>query len=61
MKKSLVTGAFGYSGKHITECLLKKGCKVVTLTGSTKRANPFGEAWALFSGMSRSLGRKWAA
>lgn len=43
MKKILVTGAFGYSGKHIAERLLKQGFKVVTLTGSAKRANPFGD------------------
>jgi len=37
-----VTGAFGYSGKYIAERLLRQGCKVVTLTNSLNRANPFG-------------------
>ena len=38
-----VTGAFGYSGKYITWKLLDKGHKVITLTNSLQRANPFGE------------------
>lgn len=38
-----VTGAFGYSGKYITERLLSEGHRVVTLTNSTHRKNPFGE------------------
>jgi len=37
-----VTGAFGYSGKYITELLLKKGLTVRTLTNSLNRPNPFG-------------------
>jgi NADH dehydrogenase len=36
-----VTGAFGYSGKYITQRLLDKGQKVITLTNSVHRANPF--------------------
>jgi len=37
-----VTGAFGYSGKYIAKRLLKKGRKVITLTNSLNRKNPFG-------------------
>ena len=38
-----VTGAFGYSGKYIVRRLLDKGHKVITLTNSLHRENPFGE------------------
>jgi len=38
-----VTGAFGYSGKYITQRLLHKGRKVMTLTNSLNRLNPFGD------------------
>lgn len=38
-----VTGAFGYTGKYITRRLLAQGKKVITLTGSPDRPNPFGE------------------
>ena len=38
-----VTGAFGYSGKYITERLLAEGYTVITLTNSLNRENPFGE------------------
>jgi len=38
-----VTGAFGYSGKYIAGRLLDKGHKVITLTNSLHRTNPFGE------------------
>ncbi len=37
-----VTGAFGYSGKYITQRLLDAGHEVLTLTNSAQRANPFG-------------------
>jgi NADH dehydrogenase len=37
-----VTGAFGYSGKYITEHLLTQGHRVITLTNSVNRPNPFG-------------------
>lgn len=40
--KAAVTGAFGYSGRYITQRLLKAGHKVMTLTNSTGRENPFG-------------------
>lgn len=37
-----VTGAFGYSGKYIAKRLLDAGQKVITLTNSPQRENPFG-------------------
>ena len=37
----IVTGAFGYTGKYITERLLNQGYRVRTLTNSIYRANPF--------------------
>jgi len=37
-----VTGAFGYSGKYITQHLLQSGHRVITLTNSVHRENPFG-------------------
>jgi NADH dehydrogenase len=37
-----VTGAFGYSGRYIAEQLLALGHKVITLTNSANRKNPFG-------------------
>lgn len=43
-----VTGAFGYSGRYIAKRLLDNGHKVVTLTNSPGRANPFhGQVQAL--------------
>lgn len=39
----VVTGAFGYSGKYIAQKLVDKGQKVITLTNSLHRTNPFGE------------------
>ncbi len=38
-----VTGAFGYSGKYIAHRLLNKGHKVITITNSVNRTNPFGD------------------
>ncbi len=38
-----VTGAFGYSGRYITERLLAAGHAVRTLTNSPERAHPFGD------------------
>ena len=38
-----VTGAFGYSGKYISQKLLNKGYTVHTLTNSVRRENPFGK------------------
>lgn len=43
-----VTGAFGYSGKYIATKLLAKGHKVITLTNSLQRQNPFGAAVQAF-------------
>lgn len=40
---NVVTGAFSYTGKCITQRLLDKGTRVRTLTGHPGRANPFGE------------------
>ncbi len=37
----VVTGAFGYSGKYITQRLLEQGHTVHTLTNSINRPNPF--------------------
>ena len=37
-----VTGAFGYSGRYITNRLLEAGHEVITLTNSAHRPNPFG-------------------
>ena len=38
-----VTGAFGYSGKYIAARLLAQGQRVLTLTNSPERNNPFGD------------------
>ena len=37
-----VTGAFGFSGKYIAQRLLAKGHRVITITNSPHRQNPFG-------------------
>ena len=39
-----VTGAFGYSGRYITQRLLAAGVSVRTLTASPRRANVFGNS-----------------
>jgi NADH dehydrogenase len=39
----VVTGAFGYSGRYITERLLQAGHRVRTLTNSPDREHPFGD------------------
>lgn len=36
-----VTGAFGYSGRYIAQRLLRQGHRVITLTNSPHRQNPF--------------------
>src|SRR5574341_600408 len=36
----VVTGAFGYSGSYIARRLLDQGCRVRTLTNSTRRGHP---------------------
>jgi uncharacterized protein YbjT (DUF2867 family) len=38
----VVTGAFSYTGKYITQRLLKAGRKVRTITGHPERSNTFG-------------------
>jgi NADH dehydrogenase len=38
-----VTGAYGYSGKYITQRLLDEGEQVITLTNSLSRRNPFND------------------
>jgi NADH dehydrogenase len=43
-----VTGAFGYTGKYIARELLAKGHRVITLTNSLHRKNPFGESIKAF-------------
>lgn len=43
-----VTGAFGYTGKYIARNLLAKGHRVITLTNSLHRKNPFGESIEAF-------------
>ncbi len=40
---SIVTGAFGYTGKYLTRRLLAMGKRVKTLTGHPDRPNPFGD------------------
>ncbi len=40
---SVVTGAFGYTGKYITRRLLANGVRVKTLTGHPDRPHPFGD------------------
>lgn len=42
MKKQVVTGAYGYSGRYITMRLLEQGHTVHTITNSPERPNPFG-------------------
>lgn len=44
----IVTGAFGYSGRHIAARLLEAGCRVRTLTNSTTRRHPFGDRIQIF-------------
>jgi NADH dehydrogenase len=39
----VVTGAFSYSGRHITSRLLERGVRVRTLTDHPDRPNPFGD------------------
>ena len=58
----LVTGAFGFTGRHVTELLLARGLRVRTLTGHPERGNPFGErvearafSWGDGAGLVESL------
>jgi NADH dehydrogenase len=43
-----VTGAFGYTGSYIARKLLARGHRVMTLTNSLHRENPFGESIKAF-------------
>ena len=45
---NIVTGAFSYTGKYITQRLLSLGEKVKTLTGHADGENPFGNQVAVF-------------
>ncbi len=45
---NVVTGAFSYTGKYITQRLLSMGKRVRTLTGHPDRENPFGDQVAAF-------------
>lgn len=47
MSTYVVTGAFGFSGRYITQRLLDEGHTVRTLTNSVKRKNPFGDRVAV--------------
>lgn len=44
----IVTGAFGYIGKHIAAALLEQGRAVRTITTHPEKPNPFGERVAAF-------------
>jgi len=46
-ERHAVTGAFGYSGKYITQLLLDRSVDVLTLTNSVHRQNPFGDRIAV--------------
>lgn len=41
--KIAVTGALGYSGKHVARMLFEQGFDVKTLTNSSHKPNPFGD------------------
>jgi NADH dehydrogenase len=45
---NVVTGAFGYIGRHITRFLLDRGETVRTITTHTGKPNPFGDAVRAF-------------
>jgi NADH dehydrogenase len=44
----VVTGAYGYTGRYLTERLLEAGRTVRTITGDPSRADPFGGRVAAF-------------
>lgn len=48
MSTIVVTGAFSYTGKHVTRILLERGHTIRTLTHHTDRPNPFGERVSVF-------------
>jgi NADH dehydrogenase len=43
-----VTGAFGYSGRYIAKRIIDEGHRVITLTNSLNRYNPFGNKISVF-------------
>jgi uncharacterized protein YbjT (DUF2867 family) len=43
VQSDIVTGAFGYTGKYITQRLLAEGRRVATLTGRSVDDSPFGD------------------
>ena len=45
---NVVTGAFGYIGRHIARFLLDRGAAVRTVTTHVEKQNPFGEAVKAF-------------
>ncbi|HLW03401.1 MAG TPA: NAD(P)H-binding protein [Ktedonobacterales bacterium] len=45
---AVVTGAFSFTGKYLTERLLAQGKQVRTLTGHPNNPNPFGERVTVF-------------
>jgi NADH dehydrogenase len=45
---AVVTGAFSFTGKYLTERLLAQGKQVRTLTGHPTNPNPFGERVTVF-------------
>lgn len=45
---AVVTGAFSFTGKYLTERLLAQGKQVRTLTGHPNNPNPFGDRVAVF-------------
>ncbi|MFQ6083450.1 MAG: NAD(P)H-binding protein [Candidatus Aminicenantia bacterium] len=47
-ESNVVTGAFGYTGKYITQRLLSMGKRIRTLTGHPNRQNPFGHQVSVF-------------
>ena len=47
-KLHAVTGAFGYSGKYIAKRLIDEGHRVITITNSLDRKNPFGDKIKVF-------------
>jgi nucleoside-diphosphate-sugar epimerase len=56
----VVTGAFGYSGRYITQRLIGAGHSVRTLTNSPDRANPLGLGAVYASELGRRRDRRTA-
>lgn len=53
----IVTGAFGYIGRHITSALLERGREVNTITTHPGKPNPFGPAVQAYSYSFEEPGR----